>query len=99
MPTQPTSYAKKIHDAIRRGCDVEIVANHHCVAVTGAQQLKNGKYSLDLTHDPAQRKKKGEGITETVTYNPNTNTVLDGSSFIAGQKILLVVIECPRKAP
>ncbi|HLN01199.1 MAG TPA: hypothetical protein VK335_18050 [Bryobacteraceae bacterium] len=99
VPNQPTQYAQKIYDAIRRGCDVEIIANGHCVAVTGAQELKNGWYTLDLTHDSKQQKKKGEGITETVTYNPKTNTVLAGSSWITNQKLLLVVIECPKKKP
>ena len=97
VPNQPTKYAEKIFDAIRRGCDVEIIANHHCVAVTGAQRLRNGKYSLDLTHDPIQGPPRGDAITETVTYNPNTNTVLDGAPFIAGEKIRLVVIECPKR--
>jgi len=97
VPNQPGGYAERIYDAIRRGCDVEIVANRHCVAVTGAQKLKNGRYSFDLTHDSAQE--KGEAITETVTYNPNTNTVLAGAPWIANEKIVLVVIECPKKIP
>jgi len=97
VPNQPGQYANRIAEAIRNGCDVEIIANGHCAAVTGIQRLANGRYSLDLTHDPRQRGRAGDGVTETVTYNPNTNTVLDGTPWIAGERLRLVVIECPKQ--
>jgi hypothetical protein len=93
----PDDYGSEIFDAVQRGCDVEIIANHHCVAVTGAQKLKNGKYSLDLSHDPKQQNKADDPVTETATYDPHSNTAVGGPAFIKGQEIDLVVIECPKK--
>ncbi len=96
--TIPRFNIGEVYDAVARGCDVELRANDHVVAVTGAQKLADGKYSLELTHDPDQKDGKApekEG-TQTVTWDPKTKK-FSGAPWIEGHSADLIVVECPKQ--
>jgi len=73
-------------DSIAAGCDVEFGVRYpgggpgkgHIVAVTGISKLDNGKYAVQLTHDTKQGLPGGTK-TETVIYDPVTNTFSGGT--------------------
>ncbi|MGQ0537685.1 MAG: hypothetical protein ACT4R6_01955 [Gemmatimonadaceae bacterium] len=96
--TIPRFNISEVYDAVARGCDVELRANDHVVAVTGAQKLADGKYTLDLTHDPDQKdgKKPGAEGTQTVTWDPKKKK-FSGAPFIEGHAADLIVVECPKQ--
>lgn len=96
--TIPRFNINEVYDAVGRGCDVELRANDHVVSVTGAQQLANGKYSLDLTHDPDQKDGKTPGAegTQTVTWDPKTKK-FSGAPWIEGHAADLIVVECVKQ--
>jgi hypothetical protein len=96
--TIPKFNIAEVLDAVARGCDVELRANNHVVSVTGAQKLSDGKYSLELTHDPDQKDGKAPGKegTQTVTWDPKSKT-FSGAPFIEGHAADLIVVECPKQ--
>ncbi len=87
---------------INNGQDVELLVEWtgeggkgHCVAVTGATDLGDGKYSLLITHDKDQSVAGGT-IDENATYNSNTKTwggALSKASGASGD--IEYIIECP----
>lgn len=96
--TIPRFNIAEVHAAVAEGCDVELSANEHVVSVTGAEKLSDGRYSLDLTHDPNQRDDKAPGAegTQTVIWDPKSKT-FSGAPFIEGKAADLIVKECPKK--
>jgi len=97
--TIPKNSLDKVFEAVQNGCDVELRANNHVVAVTGAQKLANGDYALDLTHDTVQGDNtQGTGATgtQTVTWNAKTRK-FSGAPWIEGQGPDLFVSECPKR--
>jgi len=96
--TIPRFNIGEVYDAVARGCDVELRANNHVVSVTAAQKLADGKYSLDLTHDPDQKdgKAPGDEGTQTVTWDPKTKQ-FSGAPWIEGHSADLIVVECPKQ--
>jgi len=96
--TIPKFNIGEVYDAVARGCDVELRANDHVVSVTGAQKLADGKYSLDLTHDPDQKDGKPPGAegTQTVTWDPKTKK-FSGAPWLEGHAADLIVVECPKQ--
>jgi len=97
--TIPKNSLDKVFDAVRNGCDVEMRANNHVVAVTGAQKLADGNYVLELTHDTVQgddTKGTGKTGTQNVTWDVKTKK-FSGAPWIEGHGPDLFVSECPKR--
>lgn len=87
----------KVITEIKRGQDVELCLDHHCVAVVGISKLKDGRYSIDIVHDTEQGKAGGT-IKETIFYDPKTKKFSGGvKGWANGDEFHYFVVECPKK--
>jgi hypothetical protein len=90
---------KKVEEAMKNGCDVEIGIDNHTAAVTAIQKLAPGgeamdpDYSLVLTHDSDQ-KADGGLVNEPVTYDDDFLR-FHGPAWVENKPIEFIVVECP----
>jgi hypothetical protein len=107
--TLPRFSMNLVQEKLMEGCDVELSSpsrnkkgeiESHVVAVTGIQQLANGDYSLDLTHD-ADQAAGGGTVTESVKFHAKTQpkNTFEGAPWINRFGPEVIVFECPIKKP
>ena len=101
----PKFSMKEVQEKLQADCDVEMMSpsrdkkgklSSHIVAITGIQELANGDWSLDLTHDAAQGEAGGT-VTESVTFREKTNPrhTFDGAPWLKGFSPNQIIAECP----
>lgn len=97
-PQNPADAATmdKVLQKLKEGCDVEMEVPGHALAITGMQKIKNGLYSMDLTHDAIQGPNNKGTITEEVTYNTKTRKFTGGVSS-HGKTPRRIIAECLKK--
>jgi hypothetical protein len=90
---------KKVEEAMKNGCDVEIGIDNHTAAVTAIQKLAPGgeamdpDYSVVLTHDSDQ-KADGGLVNEPVTYDDDFLR-FHGPAWVENKPVGFIVVECP----
>jgi len=81
-------------DAMKRGCDVELVIGNHAVAVTGVTRLANGNYTVVVTNDTDQGNPDGR-VSELLTFNTATKT-FQGAPWNNGLGMGQLIVECKK---
>lgn len=95
IDTTTTNNWDDVMTAVNDGADVELRCSTHCANVTAMSKGADGKYTITVSHDTDQGNPGGTK-TQTVIYDPATNTYSGGAGF-DGQTPRPTCIETAKK--
>jgi hypothetical protein len=83
IDTTTTNNWDDVMTAVNNGADVELRSQTHCANITAMSKGADGKYTITVSHDTDQGNPGGTK-TQTVIYDPATNTYSGGAGFDGG---------------